>query len=479
MGGTEIEHRTRRHRSRKACGRGSVLCALPLVLIGTAPALAQETETLPGAELYLDFSSGLEVSDNYERLTNPDGTSLAFLNSLALTFDSVTRNQRFTASAGFTFETGYFPDDPDEDGRDVDAPFVSLAYTLENRNALLSFTGRYAERENGFDEIEIQNADDIVVDQGTRSDLTLSADLILGREAPLTFSSELFYRDTKFFDTSDPSLDDEIFYSSDNTLSLDITRTTSLFISASYFERDEEDELDTFERNSATRLGLSFENASGLTAAFSAGYSVNEVDRTIDGSRETTREDRPIAEISLAQERPNGTISAGLEQAVNEQGRRTNLSIGRSLALPRGELSATLGVSAADYDDSLRGIGEIRYSHLLPRGTLDLRFSQRVVDDTDEDDDVFITAAGLSWNRDLTSISSVGLNIDLSASEAVDADEADRQRASLTLNYNYALTEDWALNTGFRHSTFRESDEPPIIENAVFAFIERRFDIRP
>ncbi|MEM9250642.1 MAG: hypothetical protein AAGB05_18380 [Pseudomonadota bacterium] len=449
----------------------SALAAFPLP--------AQETETLPGAELYLDFSSGVEISDNYERLENPTDTSFALLNSVALTFDSVTRSQRFTASAGFTFEAGSFPDDPDGDGRDIDNPFVDIAYTLQNRDTLLSFSGRYAERENGFDEQEIVDADDIVVDQGTRSDLTLAANLVLGRTAPLSFSSDLFYRDTQYFDTEDPTLSDEIFYSTTNTLTFNLSRTTSVFVTASYFERDEDDSTETFETNAATRMGVSFENASGLTASFSAGYSVNEVERTVDGDTETTREDRPVAALSFSQARPNGTIDAGLDQVVNEEGRRTSVDFGRSLELPRGSLSMSLGITTADYDDSVRGIGSLEYEHFLPRGTLNLSFSQRVVDDSDDEEDTLITTAGLSWTRPLTSVSSFGLDINLSATEAVDADEADRQRASLTLNYNHALTEDWNLNTGYRHSTFRESGEGPIIENAVFAFIERRFDIRP
>ncbi|MEM1430337.1 MAG: hypothetical protein AAGG09_12855 [Pseudomonadota bacterium] len=434
---------------------------------------------MPGSELYLDFSSGLDVSDNFDRIRDPSGTSVVWVNSFGLTFDSATRNQRFTASAGFTYEIGEYADDLDRDQGGVEAPFATIDYGIENRSTVFGLELSYVERDNGFDDIEITDADDIIVDQGTRSDFTVAADLTLGRDAPVTFTTDLRYVDTRFFDTTDPALDDEITYAVESVLSLNLTRTTSLFFAAEYEERDEDDEFDSFEVNTSASVGLSFATAYGLEGAVSFGYAVDEFEQTINGERVETRTDSPVASIDLSQDRPNGVVRAGLSQEVNDRGRRTRFSLGRALTFKRGELDATLGLSIADYDERLRGIGSISYQHDLPRGLLQLRFSQEITDDSDEDEDLFISTAGLDYTRPLTNISSLQLSIDLSASEAVDADEADTQRASLLLSYTRELTREWDFNAGYRHSTFRETDRSPIIENAVFARIERRFDVRP
>ncbi|MEM0937982.1 MAG: hypothetical protein AAGJ91_19030 [Pseudomonadota bacterium] len=441
--------------------------------------MAQDTQDPPGSRFFLDFSSGLEISDNFDRVQDPDGTSTVFTNTFAFTFDSATRNQRLTATAGVTFEAGEFADDPTGDDGGFDRPFLTLDYTRSNRTSELRFSADYRERDNGFDEVEIEDADDLIVDQGRRADLNLGLGLTLGRQTPVTLVSDLAFRDTEFTDTTDEDLNDETFFSTENVLTLSLSRTTSLFFRASYSELDEDDAEDTFETNAAGRIGLNFENGRGFSGSASIGYSVNETESTVDGETDTEREDRPVAAITLRQARPDGEARATLDQEVNDQGRRTRLSFGRTLTLPRGELVADLGVSAADYDDSLRGVGSLSYTHTLPRGSFSLRFSQQVTDDSDEDGDVFITTAGLSYQRPLTPVSTFGISLDLSASEAVDAEESDSQRTSVLLSYNRELTPDWSLNTGFRHSTFRETDEAPIIENAVFARIERRFDLRP
>ena len=474
MGGTGIFTLARhglRGSAAPICAAAVVACALP--------AAAQDTSVQPGANFYLDFSSGLEVSDNYNRLRDPDGTSVVWLNTFALTYDTFTRNQRFSGTVGFTYELGVYADELDEDQGGLNSPFALLEYGIENRSTLFDVRLSYAERDNGFDEIEITNADDIIVDQGTRSDLSVAADLTIGRDAPVTFTTGLRYLETRFFDTTDASLDDETLYAVDTVLSLNLTRTTSLFFATTYEERDEDDAADTFEVNSSASLGLSFATAGGLEGTVSFGYAVDEIERTIDGERIDSRTDSPVASVSLTQARPNGVVRAGLSQEVNERGRRTRLTLGRALAFRSGGLDATLGLTYAEYDERLRGIGSLSYQHDLPRGSLRLRFSQEVTDDRDEEEDVFISTAGLDYTRPLTTISSLNLSIDLSASEAVDADEADTQRASLRISYLRQLTEEWNLNAGYRHSTFRETDLSPIIENAVFARIERRFDVRP
>jgi hypothetical protein len=449
-----------------------------LVLIGSSAANPQEE--LPGPDLELDFSSGILVSDNIEGLREPEGTSALWQNRIALSFDSITRTEAFSASAGLMLQTGRYSDQIEQrelEQNVVQDPFVTLSYGRTTRDAAVDISASYRQRDNGLEEVELIDAESLVIDQGVRSDFQLDAGVEIRRQAPLSFSAEAGYRERRFFDTTDPDLTDESVARVEAGVSVRLSPAMDLTFASSYAERDEEDDDDTVETNTANRIGLSFRNSAGLRASASIGYQADEITRTIDGDRVTEREDEPVLSFSVTQARRDGTITASLAQRVVSTGPRTDLLVGRSLDLPRAELSASLGVSVGDEGDSVSGIGQVSYVQPLPRGRLSVSARQSVATD-DGDDDLF-TSASLGYSHDISRLSSLSLSLGVSAVESLEDDGTDRQRVSASVSWSRQLTEDWSFNMGYRHNTQRETDEDPIVENAVFANFGRSFDIRP
>jgi hypothetical protein len=469
-----------RRLQRRSRPRGALTLA---VVLAAMPAAGQQgAETLPGPVLRLDVTSGVTASDNIDREREPAGTSVLSQTNLRATYDTRTRTERLTISGGVQLEFGAYADEEIADPG-LRSPFLRVGYQRQTRSAQLSLDAAYSVTDIGRERVEFGDLDgdgapeDLILDRGTRSVTRLGAALVLGRDGPATYSVELDYSERRYSDTTDPDLNDSLALSFDQGLSLALTRTTRLLFDLDYRERDEDDAEDTFESNIAATVGLSHAWNTGLTASARVGYSIEEITRTRGGARATERQDAPVFSLSLAQQRPNGTVTASLSRNLGEQGTRTTLQFGRALELPRSSLDATIGITGGQSDDELRLVGNLDYSRPTRRGALTLRVSQQVT--SDEESDILSTTANLGYRHELSRLSQVSLSLGLAATDAVDPDETDRQRTSLQVAYSRRLTEDWNVNLGLRHSTSRESGLDPIIENAVFATVSRRFDLLP
>jgi hypothetical protein len=441
-------------------------------------AAQQDAGDPPGPSLDLDLTTGVLVSDNIDRERDPAGTSSISTTSLGLTYDTRTKRERFTLQTGARLEFGsYANDEEQEDGGGIESPFVSLSYGREARRASFALDARYSEVDVGFGTVTDADGQDLIVDQGTRVDTLLGTELTLGTDTPLSYSLGVSYRERRFVDTTDPDLDDQTTATIGQTLSFALNQTTRLVFSLDYRERDAEDEEETFETNTTAAIGLTTETRGGVTASGRLGYSVEEITRTIDGDRETDTEEAPVLSFSLSRALPDGSISGTLSRTLDEQGSRTSLLFGRAVDLRRGGFDASVGVSAGDDDDELRLIGSLALERPTPRGGLTLSLSQEVT--SDADGDYLRTDAGLGYRHELTRLSQLTLTMEVTAVDAVDPDEADRQRAQVEIAFSRQLTEDWSFNAGFRHFTAEETDLDPVVENAVFANLSRRFDLIP
>jgi hypothetical protein len=441
-------------------------------LAGAPQALAQD-----GGQIIVDYAAGVLASDNYELITNPSGTSTILFNDVAVAYENRTSVENFRLGTGFRLETGDYADTPD-DGGGLTSPFAELVYGRVGRDSALSFAARYRETDVGLSD-DVIDGQDLIFDSGTRQETSVNLGLDLGRSAPISFTGGLTYIDRRYVDTTNPDLDDGTFARARAGLSFRLNPNTSLDVSTEYFERDEDDDVNTFETNVLYAFGLTHQTRGGLTASVSGGFQTSEVTQDVNGSRETRVEEEPVVRFNLSQQRPNGAISAGFVQRVTDTGLQADLFVGRSLSSPRGAFDASIGVGYAENADTYSGIGSVRWTRSLPQGRFEISFDQRLETD-DIDDDVLRSTAGVLFTQDLTRLSSLTLDIDVSAQEAVDADGTDAQRLRASLVYSYRLTDDWSLNTGYRHQTSRESDESsPTIRNEVFANIGRSFNIRP
>lgn len=466
----------RRVATRRSHGAWRVACVAGVAVACTFPGRAQEGE--PASRVFVDLAAGLLASDNYEEIEDPTGTTTVAFSDLVAGYESRSAIENFSFSTGFRLETGDYPDAPDFDGG-LTNPFASLRYGRRGRDGSLTFSARYAETDLGVEE-DILDGDDLVLDRGTRQSSSVDVGLTLGESAPIGFRGALRFRDRTFVDTDpDADLDDSTFFGTEAGLSFRLTPTTSLTLDAEYFEQDDDDEVDRFEENRFVGLGLSHSTPGGLDASVTAGYQVSDVTVTdpADGDRVTQTFEEPVLRFNLSQDRPNGELRAGLAQRVTDTGLQADLRLGRSLELPVGALDASLGVAYSEQSDSFSGVGSLNWTRPLPRGQFAVTFEQSLV--TDDDEDVLRSRAGLSLSQDLTRLSTLSLELDLAAQEAVDDDGTDQQRVLASLVYSYRLTEDWNLNAGYRYRSSRETGEDPTIRNEVFANIARRFTLRP
>jgi hypothetical protein len=473
MGGSAGRPNPRRRARRRAA-----------LLFGAAaiftPVFAQQAEDVAGPDLRFRLSSGLATSDNLDREEDPPGQSTVLRTTGEVLFDTRTRREQFSLRAGADLEFGVYANDIlEEDNAGLNNPFLQLDYARQSRRAEIGFTASYRETDVGVDVEEDFDGTDLIVDQGTRISTRFGADLTLGRDAPATYIAALRYDDRRFEDTEDPDLTDRTRLAFDQSLALDITRTTQVVFSLDYIEIDEDDEFDTFETNVDARIGLRYRARTGLTAQANIGYSRDETEVDLPDGSLTLTEEAPVFGFGVTQPWRGGTVGLDFDRTVSDAGARSRLTVSRAVELPRGAFSATAGLTIGDDDDEPRFIGGLSYTEDLRRGRLALNFSQEVGEDDDDDGEFLRSRFGIDYAHRLSRISQIALQMDLSATDEFGDEADDRQQLRAQVVFRRQLTEDWSFNTGYRHFNSRASDRDPIIENEIFANVSRTFVLLP
>lgn len=466
-------------RSEARPARAAALGWTVALALGATQAVPQAADDLPGADFYLDVSSGLVVSDNYDRIVNPSGTTTFLRNSAELGYASVTRRQSLSFVAGANFDVGEFPDDTTGQDDGLNNPFARFNYRRATSDDLLGFSASFREsfvsRAVRFDEDFAGDNTDLVEDTGTRRDAQARLQLELGRAAPIGFSGDLRYQGRRFFDVTDADLDDEDFYAADGALNFRLNGSTRLILGSTFRQRDRENLIET---DTTLGLGLEYRTRGGLSVNGRAAVARNVDEQTNAAGDSVTDEDiRPIFAFGVQRALPDGALRFDYDQVLTDAGLRSEATVGRTRQLPTGTLSWRLGISANDFEGP-NGVGQLNLLRETPQGVFRFGLTQQVLTDTD-DGDVVRSDLRLGWERELTRLSSVTLNMGLSRSEALEEDEPDRSRGSVELAYRYRISPDWSLNTGYRYIATTRSDEKGIYTNEVFANVGRRFSLRP
>ena len=174
---------------------------------------------------------------------------------------------------------------------------------------------------------------------------------------------------------------------------------------------------------------------------------------------------------------PNGEITADLDLVSDEDGaERRNLLVGRSMELPDGALSYSLGVTDPEFADTAL-IGSLNWQRTLPSGQFSINFNRNVVSNN-TDATQLATSLAVNYNHQINTTSSVGLSLFYGVTDAtVDANGVEQTELSAT--YSHALTEDWNLNTGVNYQVRDEDTVGRADSPSVFLSIGRRFDFRP
>lgn len=466
-----------RHKLRVAVGVG----------VAAAAGMAwSQQEEIPGLGVFLDFSTGIRVSDNPEGLDNPSGTSVLSVTDLVLGIESVTKQDTLRADLGFSLEYGDQPDDPSfEDG--FTNPFASLQYTRFNRSTLVDLGLSVRESDVDFnitDEfLEDFNSNDLIVDSGKKVDRRLDFALELGRDGPLGLNVDAFYLDRIYTDTNNADLNDSVRFRVDLEGRAALSRTVDLTAAVQLRGRDEDDTENTVDRDVNTLVGVAVQVDAATSFTAGVGYGRSESTRTNPqtGVRATDTTQGPTYAFGIVREVTNGVVSFDVSSLVTTTGTQTDLRFGRAFTRPTGGLELTAGVGITD-DGSVRPLGSVDWVRELRDGRITARFRQRLSTDTENDVeyDTLNSTLLVGYERDITQLSALSLDFTVAAVNAIQENiGTDRRRASVGIGYSYQLTRDWDINTGYRYSVLEESDQDTVHENEVFATIGRTFSLRP
>lgn len=421
------------------------------VAMGTAQ--AQDGGTQAG----LTLSPGLFYEDAETR------TRLGF----GTTFDTETRDQRFSAGFDGAFDSGY-----DDIAESLRSPRLTLSYGLERRATAVEASLSY--RRAKIDALVFDDdldSDFLVIGTGQRADLNAGASLTFGRDAPFGGTVDLGYRSRDYLDTADPTLLDETTTSAGLSLRFVIDPRLTATLALRGSETDV-DTPGTDQQRVSVNAGMDVAVNPALTTSLRLGTT-----RITDtGPLGTDTTEGVTASLSATQDLPNGNLSGSISSDVTTAGRQTTVRVDRSLDLPRGTLGFGAGFSQLDAGD-LQTLARLSWSGESPRAQYGLTLDRTLAVNRDGDSAIN-SQISLSWQQELDRFSNLGAGLSLRDTDRLDTG-ADSTQASLSLSWRRDLAQDWGLRTSYTHRWSRETGAADSDDYTVFVGFERGFQWRP
>ena len=402
---------------------------------------------------------------------------------------SQTRVQRLALDLDADLAASSDPDEGD-DAFEVENPRLGFAYEREGARARIGAALRY--RQVDLDEArlidldglfdELPEEDDLVISDGTRSDLDAELEIVTGLGRPLGFELELRAERRRYDDTDDPDLADRDIDAAEGALRLDVTPllTTRLTFEASNLDNA----LGEERRSRALGVSAVYDATARTTLTGALGGSRVEAlrgidldDDGIDDALRASETSGVVGSLGLVYDMPSGTISAEIESEIEEGGRRDTLRVARAFEPLEGvDLSASVGVSREE-DEDPELVADIAYAQELARGTLTASLERRAGTSADGNA-VAATRASLGLLQEINRVSRVTLDLDFALVEGSGGGDPDESEAELRLAYVRSLTPDWSLSTGYELTRRTEGDDDAT-SNALFVTLGRDFVIRP
>jgi hypothetical protein len=446
---------------------------------------AQNAVTEPaGLRVVLDYSLGLDADTNYRLLDESPGNYFALVNAFDFALLSNTRNESFELRFGTELR---FASDPGSDDAPIEwtDPNFMVLYTRDALNSRLSVSSDLRIRDADTVEPFFLDVDgDAIIDEagfeettGTLTDFGVNVTLETGINAPIGTTYTAAYQSRTYTDTDDPDLSDRVDYrvGTFTRLRFSAVTTGTVELSARQYEYSGGDDLEG--QNLTGTVGVIHEFSPILVGEASIGYAKTHEEEDQTGGTVTTVNHGIIGSAELTRELSDGTLFGEFRRNLVEDTFRNTLSFGRSIALAHYSLDGSFGISNLDGGDIAPVFG-LAYNRPLPDGLLTLSVNRTVTLDTDDNERTLSTAF-VGYSREINEVSSFNLGLDYALITGVGDEDAgdDETRATFTATYQHALTEDWAMNVGYRGRT-RTSDTEDAISNAIFVNVGRRFTFR-
>jgi len=386
---------------------------------------------------------------------------------LGLSVNAQTRSQ----SLRFNLDTALDKSFSGGSDFDTEDPRYNLGYTRTNISSELDVTLSYRKVDTDDAEVNLENGDILVIDDGEREDVRAGLRMTLGRNAPFGTTVSLNYAETNFI-SGDPDLTDSETLRGSVGFRANLTPTTTGFLTFSGSELDRDGGTDV--TNTGLTAELQVQASSVLQTNFGLGF--NRVVSETDTSR--TVESGANFGLGGTLERQNGTLDAQLSSQIVENGRRTTLRVNRALTLPRGSLRAGIGLSYNSDTDSTDPLYDLSYSHTLPRSTFNTSLNQRVTTSTDGTE-TLASQLRISMDHELSEISSLSASFRVRDTNQLAASGTDSRQYGISVSYGRQLTEQWRLVGAYSHTRRERDGESDTTDNVLSLGIRSEFSWRP
>lgn len=444
---------------------GVALCAA----VAAAPAVANEPSS---PTLTFGIDQRFETARNRGLTIPSEGETTQSVTRLSFGLVSETTIQRLSLSGGGAYRIGRSPDD--DSLRVFDTPQLSLSYLREGVDSSFSVTASARRARQEFLGIEDFIDDEGLLDLpedfddltrfGQRTSYDIDARLALGEEAApfgVTFTlgaSAIDYSDGA------PQEDIRILRGAvDTRFRLSPVLTTTLGVRRE--ERREGSDPTEKRITDAATVGVIYDLSQLTSLSANLGYS--RVDRTGTTVR---REEGLVGGLDLSTDTPLGPVGLGLNTEVLETGQRVSGVVRRSLELPMGTLSGSLGAARQPAGD-VGAIGTLSYAQPLRTGDLTLNLSRTPVGN---EDPRTRTSLSLGVTHDINSVSGIALRADYSETTGT-ATRNRREDGAISATYRHQLTADWTLNSGVAYRIRREGALGSARSPEIFVGLGRSF----
>lgn len=433
-----------------------------------------------GVQVDIGVTSKLTVDDNFQLQPNSAGTSTIWDNTLTLGIMSVTGVQDLSLNGSGVLRYGDIP------GRTLSGfedPNLRLRYRLDGVNSQLTLTGRYRHVDREFlDPFQIEaeetNSGAFYSGGGTMTVRNAALNYIVGINDPLTFTLGLTH-DEKDYDAAALAANPRLFGNETDslnaTVALKVSPLTSLRFNAGYAHYTADDAPQTDRTTTDYSVGIVQDINPVLVLDARIGVTEVETD-TITG---TTQRDGLTGAATLTQTLANGTVFVGVDSTVNQNGSRESFRFGRSLQLPLGNFTGSIGATHAPSGNTY-AIAAIAYDRQLKSSNVAVSLN-RSVNTNNSNEDVLDTRLTVAYGYEINNNSRLAFTLNWGKSESAGIGNAPTiERTSLRAAYSHDLTQDWALTGGvlLRHRS--DSSIPGDAQsNSVFLSLDRVFSFRP
>ena len=438
--------------------------ALAVCMLAGSMVLAQDGG---GMRAVLGITQGFSADSNRDLVPDRSARSLVSTTSLTFGLSSETRTQQFRLESGASMR--FFDIRGERRRVQFSDPEVSASYRRDGARAGVVLRGRYAREDlrflrtlddlvesvpildpDGFPVLDDAGApvfEDVVVlpddpadliGRGTRVLTDLGARFDFGRDGPIATTLTADHRALRYTDGATDPDTTRTSLGLETRLRLNPVTTGQVLLSYSRFEA--EDAVRLSRDRIGLRLGLERELSETLQIGVGVGPSRVVTSNRVDGTRDVRS--GIDGDIYATYGLRNGKIGVRLAAVTDEDGSRRSISLDRSLELPRGSLSGSVGLSRAADGEQLT-TAQLNYRQVLPRGSFSVQFNRGFGVDARDDTQAF-TGLTAGYEHTINRVSGVGLSARYLSRNLGD-------EASLVATYRRALTPDWNLNLGYRY----------------------------